>query len=574
VRIAAIDIGTNSIHMVIARSIGPAGFELADREREVVQIGRGSFKSGRLRAKAIRRTVEALTRFVHLARRQQVDRILCTATAAVREARNGGSFLEAAREGAGITPRVIPPEEEGRLIYLGVKSALQLDDRKSLIVDIGGGSAQLVVADRDHLIETRSAPLGALRLTECFLHSDPPTRRELLRLRRHVRRTAAESLAAVAALKPARVYGSSGSIHALADLAHHEETGRSLTHLNGHVLTRESLERLLRRIQHLGLAARERLHGLDPQRAEIIVPGAMVLAQILGALEIDEITISDFGVREGLVMDYLSSHTREVHTLGDVQDLRMRSVLQLLQKFQPEERHLRHARHVARLSLAMFDGLRARHRLSDPARDLLHFSALLHDVGAVLGYDRHAEHSAYVIRNGSLRGLSAHEVEMIAIVAQYHGKARPRNSDPALRRLDRRQQRAAKWLSAIVRIAEGLDRSHYQLVQDLRVLRTRNGISLRLTVRRGAGLELWAARRRTRLLERLIGARVAVSAKTAERATSLHVRQTRPARPAPGAARPDAPSRITPRGSVTPAARLRAGAATRERSLRPAGGTS
>jgi len=191
VRIAAIDIGTNSIHMVIARSSGSGGFELAGRERDVVQIGRGSFASGRLRAEAIRRTVEALARFVNLARRQQVDRILCTATAAVREARNGGSFLEAAREGAGITPRVIPAEEEGRLIYLGVKGALQLDEHKSLIVDIGGGSAQLVVATRDRLIETRSAPLGALRLTECFLHSDPPTRRDLLRLRRHVRRTAA-----------------------------------------------------------------------------------------------------------------------------------------------------------------------------------------------------------------------------------------------------------------------------------------------------------------------------------------------------------------------------------------------
>ena len=221
----------------------------------------------------------------------------------------------------------------------------------------------------------------------------------------------------------------------------------------------------------------------------------------------------------------------------------------MLQKFQPEERHLRHARHVARLSLGLFDGLRTRHRLNAPARDLLHFSALLHDVGAVVGYDRHAEHSAYVIRNGSLRGLSALEVEMIALIAQYHGKARPRNRDRAFRRLDRHQQRAVKWLSAILRIAEGLDRSHYQLVQDLRVLRTRKRVSLRLTVRRGAGLELWAARRRTRLLERLIGAKVTVSVKTAERGTSVGPHPERPAR-------------------------SRTAATTRGRSPRPAGGTS
>ena len=574
-RIAAIDIGTNSIHMVIARSTASAGFELADREREVVQIGRGSFESGRLRAKAIRRTVEALTRFVDLARRQQVDRILCTATAAVREARNGGSFLEAAREGAGIAPRVIPPEEEGRLIYLGVKSALQLDHRKCLIVDIGGGSAQLVVATGDHLIETRSAPLGALRLTECFLRSDPPTRRDLLRLRRHVRRTAAEALAAVAALKPTRVYGSSGSIHALAELAHHEDTGRPLTHINGHILTRASLKRVLRRIQHLRLSEREKLHGIDPQRAEIIVPGAMVLARFLDELEADGITISDFGVREGLVMDYMSSHTRELHTLGGVEDLRMRSVLQLLQKFQTEERHLRHARHVARLSLALFDGLRRRHRLNDAARELLHFGALLHDVGAVVGYDHHADHSAYVIRNGNLRGLSADEVEMIAIVAQYHGKAQPRKRDREFRRLDRPQRRTVKWLSAMLRIAEGLDRSHYQLVQELTVLRTLDRTSLRLTARRGAGLEIWAARRRLRPLERLIGGRVRVSVKTTERGTSPRLRPARPARRTNGVARRDSaiPS-IKRLAGARSSRRLRAVPPARQRPSRPAGGTS
>jgi exopolyphosphatase/guanosine-5'-triphosphate,3'-diphosphate pyrophosphatase len=300
----------------------------------------------------------------------------------------------------------------------------------------------------------------------------------------------------------------------------------------------------------------------------------MVLARILDELEADEITISDFGVREGLVMDYLSSHTREIHALGDVEDLRMRSVLQLLQKFQPEERHLRHARHVARLSLALFDGLRTRHRLNDEARDLLHFGALLHDVGAVVGYDRHAEHSSYVIRNGSLRGLSADEVEMIAIVARYHGKARPGKRDREFRRLDRNQRRMVKWLSAMLRIAEGLDRSHYQLIQELRVLRTRDRVSLRLTARRGAGLEVWAARRRTRLLERLIGARVRVSAKIAERATSLRLRKSGPARRTNGAARPDAAAASIRRlASVTPAARLRAGDSARERPPRPAGGS-
>src|SRR5258705_10904172 len=253
-RIAAIDIGTNSIHMVIARATGGAGFEIVDREREVVQIGRGSFAAARLKAGAIRRTVEALARFAQLARRHQVDRLLCTATAAVREARNGGDFVRAARSMAGIGPRVIPAEEEGRLIYLAVKSALELGAEPSLIIDIGGGSVQLVVADRERLIETHSLPLGALRLTECRLEDDPPSRRDLQRLRRHIRSASAKALRAVAARHPAHVYGSSGSIHALAQLAHIDETRGAIDHFNGHVLTTAALDRMTRRLQRMPLA--------------------------------------------------------------------------------------------------------------------------------------------------------------------------------------------------------------------------------------------------------------------------------------------------------------------------------
>ena len=530
-RIAAIDIGTNSIHMVIARSTGGTGFELADRAREVVRIGRGSFESGRLQAGAMRATIEALERFVALARRRQVDRILCTATAAVREARNAGAFLAAARDVAGVMPRVIPPEEEGRLVYLAVKGALRLGPGPSLIVDIGGGSAQLVVANEEHLIEPRSAPLGALRLTECLLHSDPPARRDLQRLRSHVRRVGKEALAAVVALRPRRVFGASGAIHALAELAHLQDTGRVLKHINGHVLSRASLERLLRRLQGMSLAERRQLPGLDPRRAEIILPGAIVLAHVLDALDADRITISDFGVREGRIMDYLASHIGEVRTLGDVRDLRLRSVLQMLRKFQPEDRHLRHARHVAKMSLVMFDALRERHGLDPGARDLLQFAALLHDVGAIVDYDRHATHSAYLIRNGKLRGLSAEEVQLVAMVARYHGSSRPRRRDADLEALGKRGRHTLRWLSAMLRIAEGLDRSHYQVVQDLRVRAARGSVSLRIATRRGASLELWEARRRTDLLSRLLGMPVRVAEdRAAETSPAAPARAPRPSR--------------------------------------------
>jgi exopolyphosphatase/guanosine-5'-triphosphate,3'-diphosphate pyrophosphatase len=522
-RIAAIDIGTNSIHMVIAEAASPASFEVVGREREVVQVGRGSFDDGRLQAEAIRRTVDALARYAELARRQKVERILCTATAAVREARNGGAFLTACRKVAGVSPRVIPGEEEGRLIYLAVKSALQLDEKPALIVDIGGGSMQLVVGNRDKLVAAVSVPLGALRLTEQFALSDPPGRAEIQKLRRHVRKQSREALERVIAHAPQRVYGSSGSIHALAQVAHGFAQGGTIEHINGHELTRKDLEKTSRRLARMTVSERERLPGIDARRAEIIVPGALVLEHVLDEGGADGITISDFGVREGLVTDYINRHAEEITALDKVADVRLRSVLALLKKFQADAEH---ARHVARLALSLFDQLRPLHGL-DSARELLHYAALLHDVGAVIGYDGHAEHSYYIIKNGNLRGLTAEEVELVAHAARYHSKARPRKRDKEFRALSKPVRRKVRWLAALLRVAEGLDRTHYQLIRGVRVVRRGARVSIVVTARRDARLEVWAARRRVNLLARLL------TGKGNKRASHVHVWvKAEPAEPA------------------------------------------
>lgn len=533
-RIAAIDIGTNSIHMVIASAVRHTEFEVVDREREVVQIGRGSFGSLRLRADSIRRTSEALGRFVQLARRHGVDRILCTTTAAVREASNGGVFLEAARAAAGVTPRVIPAAEEGRLIYLAVRSALRLPEKPVLVVDIGGGSAQLVLGDREKCRQVISVPLGALRLTEAWLESDPPSPRELERLRRHVRKKLRPALRALET-RPSRLYGSSGAIHALALASHWLEDGAEIPQLNGHVFTADALDRLIERLEHMTLAQRERLPGLDSKRAEILLPGAIVLAEVMERTDAPAITLSDYGLREGLVTDWLLKHAREVTTIGRGDDLRLRSALGLLARFGTDSTH---PEHVAALSLALFDGLEREHELSAKARDLLHVAALLHDVGAAIGYDGHGRHSYYVIKNGSLRGLSAEEVEIVANVARYHGKGRPRKRDESYAELPKRDRRTVQWLAAILRVAEGLDRSHYQLVRSLRVRRRGDVVAIAVQTTRDAQLELWAGRRRTSELARLLGAdvRVVPDPKSAKRPAS----EASPRSRGSVAARPDA----------------------------------
>ena len=548
-RIAAIDIGTNSIHLVIAQSRGGVSFDIVDREREVVQIGRDSFASRRLKRSAIRRTVEALSRFVRLAQRHQVDRILCTATAAVREASNGGEFLQAARAACGVTPRVIPAEEEGRLIYLGVTSALQLDASPSLIVDIGGGSVQLVAGTRERVKQTASVPLGALRLTELMIQQDPPGRRELARLRRRIRAKLRGAIESLGSYEPERAYGSSGSIHALAQTAAWLDDGRVVDHLNGHVLKAASLERLVDRVRRMDQTQRERIPGVDAARAEILIPGAIVLNELLSMLGLEGITVSDYGVREGLVTDYLTYHAREITRLEEVSDLRLRSAYALLARFNADGPH---PRHVAKLALELYDGLRSRHTLPGEARELLQFAAVLHDVGSVVGYDGHQEHSAYVIRNGSLRGLSAREVGVVALAARYHGKARPRKSDPEFRALEKGDRRMVRWLAALLRIAEGLDRSHYQLIRSVRLVRRKQVVSIVISARREAQLELWAARRRLALLERMLDARVRVVMEPAA-APATEVRE---AARAPRSARASAPSRARSSTSAPQRAQL------------------
>lgn len=540
-RIAAIDIGSNSIHMVIASATRPPDFEVVDREREVVQIGRGSFAARRLRRDAMKRTAAALRRFTQLARRMGADKIVCTATAAVRESSNGGEFLQMCRESAGVTPRVIPAAEEGRIIDIAIRAALRVPPEDALVVDIGGGSTQLVARHDGGPPRVASAPLGALRLTETFLEHDPPAPREVTRLRREIREQLDGVFERLGKVKRSLVYGSSGSVHALAHAAHWMDTGERLRQVNGHVLETASLRRLTRRLTSMPRAQRERLPEVDALRAEIILPGAMVLLEVLERVEADSIVLSDFGLREGLVLDWLANHRQEVSTLEQVVDLRMRSVLALLAKFGPEGPH---ARHVAELSLSLFDALAPEHGIGREGRELLHYAALLHDVGSAIGYDGHAQHSYYIIEHGNLRGLSEEEVQVIAHVARYHGKGRPRKRDDSFARLPKSARTLVQWLAAILRIAEGLDRSHYQLIRGVRVVRRSGTLTLFARAQRDAQLELWGARRRTEELERLSGARVRIMLEArAERGAArpaeppLRVVNGTPAAPAPAAAR-------------------------------------
>jgi exopolyphosphatase/guanosine-5'-triphosphate,3'-diphosphate pyrophosphatase len=407
-------------------------------------------------------------------------------------------------------------------------------------VDIGGGSVQLVHVRGSELLKVVGVPLGALRLAETRLEHDPPSERELEGLRGHVRKLVRAALETLGEPAPEVVYGSSGSIHALAGVAHWAERGRGLPQLNGHVLELSALAELTRRIEVMPREEREGLPGIDAARAEILVPGAIVLEQVLRLADARSITLSDYGVREGLVTDWIRRHAQELSTLEAAGDLRMRSVVGLLARFHPDSGH---ARHVAALSLRLFDEFQRWHGLEAREREWLHFAALLHDLGSAVAYDGHAQHSAYIIRNGGLRGLTAEEIDIVASIARHHGGSRPRRRrDEVFAALPKRARRAVRWLSALLRVAEGLDRSHYQLVRDLRVRRRGDTLVIVVDTGRHAQLELWAGRRRAVDLARLLGHEVTVLPAARERAV-------------PRAARPRSSGRERPAG-VAPARKL------------------
>jgi len=413
----------------------------------------------------------------------------------------------------------------------------------------------------EELLRVAGVPLGALRLTETMLQRDPPTANDVEQLRRHIRKHLKAAFTDLMDPAPVQAYGSSGSIHALAQLAHHQDHDRPLPQVNGHVLTLTSLANLTRRLERMPLAQRERLPGIDQMRAEILLPGALVLEQILRLSGLRGITLSDYGVREGLVTDWLRRHAAELHTIESGGDLRLRSVLGLLARFQHDDRH---PRHVAMLSLQLFDALRPWHNLGVREREWLHFAALLHDIGSTVAYDGHARHSAYLIRQAGLRGLTADEVALVALVAQHHGAARPKKKrEPAYAERTREERLAVRWLSAILRVAEGLDRSHYQLVRGLEVRLRRERFQILVDTRRHAQLELWAGERRSADLAKLLGLPVELSPLVSERAASNRSRRdaveaTAETPVADDPSAPRKPARRTPaRGRRTPAARGR-----------------
>ena len=547
-QIAAIDIGTNSVHMIVVRVRPDLSFEVVDREKAMVRLGAGGLDGRALTADAITATLQALSRFKRIAKSHQVDQIVAAATSATREARNGGEFLARIEREIGIRTRVISGSEEARLIHQAAVYGVDVGSGRAVVIDVGGGSVEITLGTGTSIQLARSFKIGVIRLTERFVKSDPLEEGDERRLTRHILGEIDRHCEQITAIGFDRVIGTSGTILSLGTLAATADRGTPPAELRNLRVSAKQIRRLRKTVIDLDLEQRLAIPGLDPRRADIIVGGAVLVDTILRRLGAAEVTLCDLALREGLVLDYIRRNRRQIAHVDSIPDVRRRSTLELAERC---NYYAEHAQQVVRLALAIFDQTRALHGLTDRERELLEYAALLHDVGTQISFARHHRHSYYLIKNGDLRGFHPDEIEVMALVARYHRRGTPKRSHDEYAQLPAALRRTVRLLASILRVAESLDRSHSQSISRLEIQDRPADVLMLIHTAGDAELEMWATNRHLAPYEKLAGKKMVLELATAP---GTHPPATGTPRRRAASARPPAKTR-KPKPSAPPVTR-------------------
>jgi exopolyphosphatase / guanosine-5'-triphosphate,3'-diphosphate pyrophosphatase len=499
-RIAAIDIGTNSVHMIVVQIRADLSFEVIDREKEMVRLGAGGLDGKALTPEAMHAALQVLSKFRRLAESHGVEEVIAVATSATRESENGGEFLQTIVDQTGIRPRVISGTEEARHIHSAAVYGVGGPGDVAVVIDIGGGSVEVTRGAGAAMELGRSFKLGVIRLTERFVKSDPLEPKDERKLVRHIENDVGKYLDQIARKGFDRVIGTSGTILSLGSVVAASEGRSADTSLRNRRISAKQVRRLRKEIVTQSIEKRMRMPGLEPRRADLVVAGAILVDEILRRLDATDITLCDLSLREGLVLDYIAQHRKQIAQADRYPDIRRRSIFELAERcnYWPE-----HSQQVARLAIALFDQTRAIHGLTDREREWLEYAAVLHDIGVHISYERHHKHSHYLIKNGDLRGFEPEEIDVIALVAKYHRQSTPKRSHAGFGELARRSRRIVRTLAAILRLAESLDRSHGQTITGLELHDRGDDDLLQVRTTGDAELELWSATRHAAPFERL-----------------------------------------------------------------------
>jgi len=500
VQIAAIDLGSNSFHLVVAQVHPDGTFTPTIREKEMLHLGEDVTRFGEIPQASADAAVSAIRRFRKLAEAAGAIEIHAKATSAIRSAENGAALVDRIEAEAGVVVDVIDGLEEARLIFTAIRAAVVLDPGPAICFDLGGGSLEIAVGDLNGLQFAASERLGVGRLTAMYMDNDPLSDAA----RRSMREQCSSLLYPIAkqveTLGAHLGVGSSGTFEAIATMIAFARDKNAPTSLNQFLFTYEEFLPLYQTITRATQSERRAIPGMDSKRVDLIAAGAVVLRSIFEVFELKSMTISDWALREGIVLDAIAQHEPEEWT-GEPESIRRGSVLGLARRCSWPEAH---SLHVSKLALQCFDATQDIHGLNLEDRELLEYAAILHDIGEHVAHEGHEKHAAYLVRHGELRGFSPSEITMIVALVRWHRRGEVR-SDSRTGDLDRYAIQKCRILTGFLRIADGLDRSRHQIVTNVAVSSNPSLILFRLTTRLDPELEIWGARRKRGVLEGTLG---------------------------------------------------------------------
>jgi len=514
-RLAAIDVGTNSIRLVVAEVTPDRSSRIIDDEKVVARLGRGLSMTGRLDEVAMHDAAQAVTHLATIAGGFGATRIRAVATCAVREAANGADFLELVRDMAGVELDIVSAEDEARLAFVSVANAFDLRGMDVAVMDVGGGSTEIVLCSDELVERIGTLEVGAVRLSEELqLGAEPVPDAAYRALKQRIDRELHRRLGKMP-FRPQLLIGTGGTFTNLAAMSMHRGTkGRSDDTLpfnvRGYELQYSEVKHLLELLRKMPLRERSGVAGLNPDRADIIVAGMAIIDRTMKHLRVNRLRVHDGGIRAGLLHEMVAEEFPDLTMTGSQHVDRLRSVLHFAATCRHDQQH---AEHVAALALSIFDALARCPDLvssswaTEPNRELLHSAALLHDVGYLINYAKHHKHSYHLIMHSDLCGFTRTELEIIANIARYHRGARPKAKHAGFARLDRDDRELVRRLAAILRLAVGLDRSHAQRVRGVDVVCVDGMAIFEIRAAEQPHVELWGAERKSRLFEQTFGIR-------------------------------------------------------------------
>lgn len=519
-RIAAVDIGSNSIRLEVAESLGADSYRVLTDEKETVGLA-NTDDAGELEPERVRHAIDTVINMVETARGHAAHEVRLVATAAVRDAPNRDELLAPIRERTGLDIEVLSGDDEARYAHVSVANAFDLTGVQAAVLDIGGGSTEVAVSVSGVIERLFSAPIGAVRLTERFPGAVEGQHAACVRMRSYASSQLDRALGRFG-IRPGVVFGTGGTFTTLAEIIMNERRsdraeGDGAARLNlirGFELRLAEVAHTLHRLERMSLAERRKVKGLSSERARIIVAGLVIVEAAMRKLGVNTLRVHDRGVRDGVLLHAISRRSAGPGLAVASGDSRRSAVMAFGRRCGFEEQQ---ATHVAGLALALFDQMRELFPGSDgkPAgwataanRELLEYGALLRDVGYFINYAKHHKHSYHLIIHSDLPGFTPTELQQVAMLARYHRKARPKKKHEPFGLLPKADRQVMKVLAGIVRLADGLDRTHSGAVRSVRLELAGDRLVVSASATRDPGPDLWGARRKTDVLQAALGVTV------------------------------------------------------------------